>query len=46
MECAHKLLTLEIATVPADQKARLQRQYLKKVVEQASRWPLNALATA
>jgi radical SAM PhpK family P-methyltransferase len=46
MECAHRLLALEIASVPADQKTRLQQQYLKKVIEQASRWPLHALASA
>lgn len=46
MECAHKLLALEIASVPPDQKSRLQQQYLKKVVEQAVRWPLPAFASA
>jgi p-methyltransferase len=46
MECAHKLLSLDIASVPADQKARLQQQYMKKAIELASRWPLPALASA
>ena len=46
MECAHKLLSLEIATVPAGHKARLQQQHLQKLNEQMSRWPLPGLATA
>ncbi|HEX8846860.1 MAG TPA: PhpK family radical SAM P-methyltransferase [Pyrinomonadaceae bacterium] len=46
MESAHKLLSLEIASVPSEQKARLQQQYLQRVIEQASRWALPALATA
>jgi p-methyltransferase len=46
MECAHKLLSLEIATVPADHKARLQQQHLQKLSEQMTHWPLPGLATA
>ena len=44
MECAHKLLSLEIATVPADRKARLGQQHLHKLTEQVSHWPSRALA--
>ncbi len=46
MQGAHKLLSLEIAAVPGDQKIRLQQQYLKKVIEQAGQWSLPALASA
>lgn len=46
MECAHKLLSLEIATVPPDHKARLQQQHLQKLSEQMTQWPLPGLATA
>jgi p-methyltransferase len=46
MEYAHKLLALEIASVPEDQKARLQQQHLKKVIEQVGKWSLPALASA
>ncbi len=46
MECAHRLLALEIASVSGDQKARLQQQYLKKVIEQAGKWSLPDLASA
>jgi radical SAM PhpK family P-methyltransferase len=46
MECAHKLLSLEIAMVPIDRKARLQQQHLQKLNEQVSRWPLRGLAAA
>jgi p-methyltransferase len=46
MESAHKLLSLEIASVPGEQKARLQQQYLQRAIEQAGKWALPALATA
>jgi hypothetical protein len=46
MECAHKLLSLETASVPGDQKARLQRQYLQRVIEQVGRWSLTVQVSA
>jgi p-methyltransferase len=46
MAAAHKMLALEIASVPANQKRLLQQQYLRSAVEKAKTWGAPALVTA
>lgn len=46
MAAAHKMLALEIASVPSAQKASLQQQYLRNIVEKAKGWELPGLAAA
>ena len=38
MTTAHRMLTLEIASVPAQQKKSLQRNYLRTLVQTAQTW--------
>ncbi|HEU4594977.1 MAG TPA: PhpK family radical SAM P-methyltransferase [Pyrinomonadaceae bacterium] len=42
MTAAHKMLALEIASVPSERKKNLQQQYLRGVIEKAKNWQLSS----
>lgn len=43
---AGKLLAMDIASVPDDEKRRLQRNYLRQMISTVKAWPLNHMAAA